>query len=272
MNAIETLSPYQLKVGHLVALGNTNREIAGELNTTEQAIKSALHAIFDKIGCWNRVELASRFLRDASLDVREHSAQRIESGRLEELRRQQILDSNAEQVFDEITKMMVSVYEVPIALVGLMDSGRLWFKSKIGLDVSELPRELTICHNTIQQSNVLVVANAPQDPRFVCNPLVQQFGVRFYAAAPILSDGYPLGVVCIVDHVAREFTPSQISLLASFARLASQQLDLRRELLDLREATDPVSTAARENPRPHIDDPQLKKPMSRPKGRYRPAV
>ena len=247
---MDSLSPYQLKVGRLVALGHTNRDIAGELKTTEQAIKSALHVIFDKTGCWNRVELASRFLRDASPADRKQSCERMEAARLEELRRQRILDSNAEQVFEEITKMMVAAFDVPIVLVGFMDSGRLWFKSKIGLDVSEVPRELTICHHTIQQSNALVIADAPEDPRFVCNPLVQGFGVRFYAAAPILSNGYALGVVCIVDHVPRQFTTSQISLLTSFARLAAQQLELRRELLDAKQATRSTQAAVGEDESP----------------------
>lgn len=263
---MDTLSPYQLKVGHLVALGNTNREIADQLKTTEQAIKSALHVIFDKTGCWNRVELASRLLRDASPAVRAEGFRRIESARLDELRQQKVLDSCAERVFDEITDMMVSVYDVPIAFVALADSHRFWFKSKIGLDVSEVPREVAICNHTIQQSNPLVVANAPEDPRFLFKPLVKRFGVRFYAAAPILSDGYPLGVVCIVDHVARDFSAGQTALLTSFARLASQQLDLRRELLELGEASHPVAAIARKNRRPHVDDRGSMRPMSAPKG------
>lgn len=241
------LSPYQQKIGQLLAIGFSNREIAEELRTTEQAVKSALHVIFDKTGCWNRVELARRMLSDVSPAIGRQSLQRIESERVAELRQRKILDSTAEQAFDEITKMMASLFEVPIALVAFIDSSRVWFKSNIGLKVSEVPRELSICHHTIQQSEVLVVANAPQDPRFVCNPLVQEFGVRFYAAAPILTDdGYPLGVVCIVDHVPREFSANQLSVLKSLARMASQHLDLSRELLNVKQTGKGVGDTAGE--------------------------
>lgn len=236
MAEVEKLSPYQEKIAHLVALGFSNREIGEELGTTEQAVKSALHVIFNKTGCWNRVELSNRLLQGLPFEVREQSRQRIEAARLQALHERKVLDSTAESTFDEITNAMVSVFDVPIALVALMDSDRLWFKSNIGLNVSEVPRELTICNRTIQQSQALVVENASEDPRFGGTPLVEKFGVRFYAAAPIITgDGYPLGVVCIVDHVPREFTQQQLSVLTSFARLALHQLELRRELLDAKE-------------------------------------
>ena len=226
------LSERQVQVAELVANGCSNREIASQLKLTEQVVKNDIHSVFDKLGIWNRVELANRFLKDHPAEVVEQVQKRIEAQRLVELRRRKILDTNAEQVFDELVQIAVKVFDVPIALVALMDAKRLWFKSNIGLDVSQVPRELTICHHTVQQSQVLALRDASADSRFVCNPLVQEVGVRFYAAAPILTDdGYALGVVCIVDRVPRQFEEGQLSVLTSLARLALQQIELRQELL-----------------------------------------
>lgn len=226
------LSERQLQVAELAADGYSNREIASCLKLTEQVVKNEIHSVFDKLGIWNRVELANRFLRDRPVEVVEQVQKRIEAERLAELRRRQILDTSAEQVFDELAKIALQVFNVPIALVALMDENRLWFKSNIGLDVSQVPRELTICHHTIQRSQVLALWNAPADSRFVRNPLVQEVGVQFYAAAPILTDdGYALGVVCVVDRVPRNFGDNQLSVLTSLARLALQHIELRLELL-----------------------------------------
>lgn len=227
------LSTRQLEVARLAACGYSNREIASELTITEQIVKNVLHSVFDKLGVWNRVELANRFLNDEPERILEQSRRRMEAGRLEQLCKREILDTKAEQVFDELAQVAVQVFDVPVALVALIDAKRVWFKSNIGLDVSEIPRELTICNHTIQQSDVFALADAAQDSRFVCNPSVQELGVRFYAAAPILTeDGYALGVVCIIDRVPRQFSASQLSVLASLARIALQQIDVRSKLLE----------------------------------------
>lgn len=222
------LSERQLRVAELAARGDSNREIASELKVTEQVVKNVLHSVFDSLGIWNRVELANRFLNGESLA---DSQRRIEAERLAELRRQQILDTKAEQFFDELAQMAVTVFDVPVALVALVDSKRVWFKSNIGLSVSEVPRELSLCHHTIQQSQLFSVSYAPEDPCYACNPLLTELGVRFYAAAPILTDdGYAIGVVCIVDRAPRHFEAAQLSVLTSLARLALHQIQLRREL------------------------------------------
>lgn len=237
------LSQNQRRIGRLVALGYSNREVAAELGVTETAVKSALHVMFDKLGVWNRVEFAARMLQNESPAVQEESRQRIEAERLAELYRCQVLDSVAEQMFEEITGHLVSFFEVPIALVGLIDSNRLWFKSSRGMDVSQLPRELTVCHHTIQQSQINEVPDADRSA-FACNPLMSQFGLKFYAASPILtSDGYALGVVCIVDQKPRQFDHKQLSLLTSYARLASRQFELRRDLIELKQPAAPQSPA-----------------------------
>lgn len=224
----------QLRVAERAAQGYSNREIASELAVTEQVVKNILHSVFDHLGIWNRVELANRFLQGESLT---ESQRRIEAERLAEVHRQQILDTQAEQFFDELAKLAATIFDVPVAVVDLVDSTRVWFKSNIGLSVSEVPRELTICHHAIQQSRVFSVSDAFEDPRFKCNPLLERVGVRFYAAAPILTDdGYALGVVCVVDRVPRQFGENQLSVLTSLARMALQQIELRRELLSAHSA------------------------------------
>lgn len=174
--------------------------------------------------------------------------ERIERQRLAELRRLMILDTKEECIFDELTALAAKIFDVPIALIVLVDSSRVWFKSNFGLEASEYPREISICHHTIQQSKVLVVSNAVEDGRFNCSPLITDDPkVRFYAAAPILtSDGYALGVVCIVDRKPRQFTEAQLAVLESLARLALQQMELRRELLEA-QAANPVGESREES-------------------------
>lgn len=225
------LSDRQLQVAQLAASGLSNREIASDMQLTEQIVKNTLHSVFDKLGIWNRVELANYFLREEG-PSREISLRRIEAERLSVLEGCQILDSKAEGMFDELANIAATVFDVPIALVAFADPNRIWFKSNVGLKVSEVPREVTICHHTIQQSTVLVVSDALKDSRFVCNPLVKAVGLRFYAAAPILKDGYALGVVCIVDRKPREFSKSQLTILQSLATLAAELIDLRQKLFD----------------------------------------
>lgn len=164
--------------------------------------------------------------------------------RVSTLRKLKILDTSAERMFDELALLAARIFEVPIALVAFADPERIWFKSCTGLTASEVPREITLYHHTIQQSKVFVVSDALEDSRFMCSPLVtDEPKVRFYAAAPILTDeGYALGVVCIVDRVPRRLNESQIAVLESLARLAIEQLEMRRQLLEGRESkgTEPI--------------------------------
>ncbi|MGH9515930.1 MAG: GAF domain-containing protein [Terriglobales bacterium] len=228
------LSKRQLKVASYVALGYSNRDIAGELGLTQQIVKNVVHSLFDLLGVWNRVELANYFSEGSSADRVEAARKRIERDRLAEVRRMKILDTAAERIFDELASLAARIFEVPIALVAFADSERIWFKSCIGLSAAYAPREITLCQHTIQQSKVFVVTDASIDERFMCNPLVTADPkLKFYAAAPILSgDGYALGVVCIVDRVPRQFDQSQLSILQSLARVAVEQLEVRRQLLE----------------------------------------
>ena len=231
------LSDRQLKIAALVAEGYSNRDIAKELKLTEQIVKNVVHSLFDRLGVWNRVELANYFSEGSSSGEIESARGRIERDRIAELRRLSILDTGAERIFDELASLAARIFEVPIALVGFADSARIWFKSCIGLSASEVPREITLCHYTIQQSKVFVVSDALEDARFMCSPLVTTDPkVRFYAAAPILTDdGYALGVVCIVDRIPRRLNEFQLTILQSLARIAVEQLEMRRQLAETQE-------------------------------------
>lgn len=227
------LSSRQLKVASLVAEGYSNRDIANELNLTEQIIKNVVHSLFDRFGVWNWVELANYFSEGSSSVAIKSARRRIEEDRISYIRDLKILDTRAERIFDELASLAARMFEVPIAVIALADSDRIWFKSCIGLDVSEVPREITLCHRTIQQSKVFVVSDTLQDARLACSPLVTTAPkVRFYAAAPILTDdGHGLGTVCIIDRVPRRLNELQLAILQSLARLAAEQMEMRRQLV-----------------------------------------
>ena len=126
--------------------------------------------------------------------------------RLLALRRFDILDTPPDGSFDRITRLAAELFEVPIALVSLVDEDRIWFKSRSGLDnVSEISRDPGLCASAILSDDVYLVEDARSDPRTLANPLVAgEFGLQFYAAAPLVTaDGYQLGTLCVIDHHPR---------------------------------------------------------------------
>ena len=129
-----------------------------------------------------------------------------------------------------VTRLAVAFFDVPIALVSLVDTDRQWFKSRFGLDTTETAREVAFCDHTIRAAEVLVVEDATLDPRFSNNPLVTgEPGIRFYAGAPlILQSGEALGSLCIIDRSPRAFTPGQREQLQDLAALVVAQIDLHR--------------------------------------------
>ena len=156
-----------------------------------------------------------------------------EAERLAVLSRYDILDTESEQAFDDITKLVAHICGTPIALISIIDAGRQWFKAKVGVDVSETPRDGGFCaHAILEPHELLIVSNAPEDPRFADNPLVINAPfIRFYAGAPLVtSDGFALGVLCAVDSTPRQITPEQKEALRALARQVVGQLELRRAL------------------------------------------
>ena len=153
-----------------------------------------------------------------------------ELGRLHALRATRLLDTAASESFDRITRLASQFFEVPIALISLVDKDRQWFKARVGLDVRETAREYAFCDHTIRQKDVMVVEDATKDARFESNPLVTgQPGIRFYAGAPLLlPSGHALGSLCVIDRVPRQFSPGQRQQLKDLAALAMTQIDLHR--------------------------------------------
>jgi two-component system NtrC family sensor kinase len=158
--------------------------------------------------------------------------------RVASLQKYAILDTEPEQAFDDLTLLASFVCKTPIALISLVDEDRQWFKSKIGLDAKETPREIAFCSAAIQQSDVMVVPDTLQDDRFRNNPLVLSGPrIRFYAGAPLINDeGYALGTLCVVDRTPREFGADQKEALQALSRLVLAQLEFRRNLQLLKEA------------------------------------
>ncbi|MEO6786830.1 MAG: sensor domain-containing diguanylate cyclase [Chthoniobacteraceae bacterium] len=153
-----------------------------------------------------------------------------EAERLAALRSYHILDTPPEASYDDITMLASEICATPIAAVTLIDADRQWFKSKLGMEVSETPRDVAFCAHTILTADLLEVSDAREDERFADNPFVKSDpGVRFYAGAPLITpNGQALGSVCVIDLVRRKLTGSQAASLRALSRQVVVQLELRR--------------------------------------------
>ena len=149
-----------------------------------------------------------------------------EKSRLETLRSLDVLDAQAEERFDRVTRMAKRMFGVPIALVSLVDENRQWFKSCIGLSLSETSREMSFCGHAILGSEVFVIRDAIEDERFADNPLVlNDPNIRFYAGCPLAVNGHRLGTLCIIDQVPRDFGHDDIDALKDLASMVEHELE-----------------------------------------------
>jgi two-component system sensor histidine kinase/response regulator len=160
--------------------------------------------------------------------------------RLGALDRYHILDTDPEQAFDDLTLLASHICGTKIASITLIDRDRQWFKSKIGMTRSESSREDSFCAHGILQPDVFVVENALADRRFAGNPFVEGDPmIRFYAGAPLMtSDGYALGMICVIAKVVRKLSPEQSAGLRALSRQVVAQLELRRGITELASARD----------------------------------
>jgi anti-sigma regulatory factor (Ser/Thr protein kinase) len=161
-----------------------------------------------------------------------------EAARLAALNRYQILDTEPERAFDDLTMLASHICGTPMALITLVDADRQWFKSRIGITASETSRTISFCSHAIKQPDLLIIADARVDERTRDNPLVTgDPHIRFYAGAPLVTpDGYALGTLCVVDCVTRMLTRDQVEALDALRRQVQSQLELRRHVFDLERA------------------------------------
>lgn len=152
-----------------------------------------------------------------------------EENRLEALRAFELLDTPADGSFDHITALAAHYFNTPISLISLVDQDRIWFKSRHGIDVSEVRAEPGLCASACMQENAYVIENAETDPRSLANTLVTgELGVSFYAAAPLRTrDGYGLGTINIIDFEPRTFNEKDRKALMSFGQIVMNQMELR---------------------------------------------
>lgn len=156
-----------------------------------------------------------------------------EQARLQALADYAILDTAAEQAYDDITYLASSICAAPVALISLVDETRQWFKSRVGLVVKQTRREFSFCvHAIADPDNLLIVEDASKDPRFASNPMVEgEPQIRFYAGAPLVTkNGDALGSVCVIDYQPRSLDAHQCKALRCLARQVMAQLELRKSL------------------------------------------
>jgi signal transduction histidine kinase len=161
-----------------------------------------------------------------------------EKERLEALSRYTIMDTLPEQEFDDITRLASYICDVPIAHVSFIDETRQWFKSKIGMDVPEMPREQTFCQYTIMQPDLVYIPDASKDDFFKDHEHVKgDFHVRFYAGVPLTTpDGFNIGTICVVDLEPKVISEEQKAALSTLAKHVITQMELRVKNLDLIQA------------------------------------
>ena len=151
-----------------------------------------------------------------------------EAERLNALRRYKILDTPPEPAFDRIAEMAANFFHVPMAGVSLIDDHRVWFKSRVGINVDQTARDAGLCSTAMLSQGVYHLSDAAHDQRALGHPFVADLGIRFYAAAPLRThESVNLGTVWVLDQKPRELAPGEAEMLSALAALAMNQMELR---------------------------------------------
>ena len=152
-----------------------------------------------------------------------------ELSRLKDLYEYDVLDTEAEKSFDDLTQLASDICETPISLISLVDPDRQWFKSKQGIDVDETARDISFCSHAILENQVFEVQNALTDTRFHDNPLVTNDpNIRFYAGAPLITPrGNAIGTLCVISDKPKKLSSKQINALTVLSKEVIAQLELR---------------------------------------------
>jgi|ERR1017187_171153 GAF domain-containing protein len=158
-----------------------------------------------------------------------------EAERLKALYWYEIMDTEAEQIFDDLTLVASKICQTPIALISLVAENRQWFKARVGIDATETSRDVSFCAHAMLQKTILEVKDATKDHRFAANPLVLSApNIRFYAGAPLKTEeGYGLGSLCVIDYVPRELNADQRDALQALSRVVVSLFKQRRLLAQI---------------------------------------
>ena len=165
----------------------------------------------------------------ASSAVGGQTPSEVEAERLRAVRRYDILDTPPDGAFDRITELASSLFGVPISIVSIVDTDRIWFKSHHGVEAEEIPRDPGLCSSAILADDIYVVEDALTDPRTLANPLVAgALGLRFYAAQPLVTaEGHRLGTLCLIDREPRQLSEKEAAILQTLAATVMDSLELR---------------------------------------------
>lgn len=163
-----------------------------------------------------------------------------ESSRLEAVKSYNILDTLPEADYDNITALLANIFDVPIALISLLDADKNFLKSHHGISFDSSPRDISFCgHAILSEDAIFVVEDARKDERFYNNPLVKEHNAIFYAGAPLINnEGYKLGTLCVFDTKPREISTNQKEALLSLSKQVIHLFELRKKNIELNETKD----------------------------------
>ncbi len=149
-----------------------------------------------------------------------------EEARLNALRELLLLDTPPEERYDRLARFAAEQLDMPIALLSLVDGQRQWFKSRVGVEITEAARDISFCGHAIMKKELFVVEDASADPRFSDNPQVMgEPHIRFYAGAPLTSpSGHHIGTLCVIDTVPRTLGAVELSILDALRCLVNETL------------------------------------------------
>ena len=166
--------------------------------------------------------------------------------RLSVLENYRLLDTPAEEIYDDIVALAAGIAGVPVALISLVDRDRQWFKARHGIDVAETERRISFCAWSVSDKQSLIVDDAHADARFAGNPLTDgPEGFRFYTGIPLLAaEGHVLGILCVLGHEPKKISPEQVAQLERLARLTMAHFESRRVADELAAALERVRTLA----------------------------